>query len=86
MPFASGRSGFTRITKPSTRKRLQLSEALKMLTINPAEILGIDEVTGSLAAGKDADIQLYRKGENPLDLMSEPALVMINGKICRREV
>ncbi|NLT09736.1 MAG: amidohydrolase [Ruminococcus sp.] len=61
-------------------------EALKMLTINPAEILGIDEVTGSLAAGKDADIQLYRKGENPLDLMSEPALVMINGKICRREV
>ncbi len=61
-------------------------EALKMLTINPAEILGIDEVTGSLAAGKDADIQLYRKGENPLDLMSEPALVMINGNICRREV
>ena len=61
-------------------------EALKMLTVYPAEILGIDEVTGTLAPGKDADLQLYRKGENPLDLMSEPALVMINGKACRREV
>ncbi|MBQ3886145.1 MAG: amidohydrolase [Ruminococcus sp.] len=61
-------------------------EALKMLTINPAEILGIDEETGSLTVGKDADIQLYRKGENPLDLMTEPALVVISGDICRREV
>lgn len=65
---------------------LDPEEALKMLTINPAEILGIDEETGSLTVGKDADIQLYRKGENPLDLMTEPALVVISGDICRREV
>ena len=65
---------------------LDFDEALKTLTIAPAEILGIDDTTGSLSVGKDADIQLYRKGENPLDLMSEPALVMVSGEICRMEV
>ena len=65
---------------------LGFGEALKTLTINPAAILGIDDVTGSVTEGKDADIQLYRKGDNPLDLMSEPLLVMISGNICRREI
>ena len=65
---------------------LSFDEAIKTLTIAPAKILGIDETTGSLTEGKDADIQLYKKGENPLDLMSEPVLVMVNGNICRREV
>lgn len=65
---------------------LSLEEALKTITINPAEILGIDEITGSISIGKDADIQLYEKDRNPLDLMSEPKLVMISGDICRMEV
>ncbi|MBP5581969.1 MAG: amidohydrolase [Ruminococcus sp.] len=65
---------------------LGFGEALKTLTINPAAILGIDDVTGSVTEGKDADIQLYQKGDNPLDLMSEPLLVMISGNICRREI
>ena len=65
---------------------LEMEKALRSITIDAAEILGIDEETGSLAKGKNGDIQLYRKGENPLDLMSEPALVMIDGKIVRREV
>ncbi len=65
---------------------LDFDEALKTLTIAPAEILGIDDTTGSLSVGKDTDIQLYRRGENPLDLMSEPVLVMVSGEVCRREV
>ena len=65
---------------------LDFDEALTTLTIAPAEILGIDDTTGSLSVGKDADIQLYRKGDNPLDLMSEPVLVMVSGEVCRREV
>lgn len=65
---------------------LEMEKALRSITIDAAEILGIDEETGSLAKGKNGDIQLYRKGENPLDLMSEPALVMIDGKIVRRDV
>lgn len=64
---------------------LSLEKALKSLTIDAAEILGVDDVTGSLTVGKDADIQLYRKGESPLDLMSEPVLVMIDGDIIRKE-
>ena len=59
--------------------------ALRSLTVDPAEILGADENIGSLAEGKDADIQLYRKGEDPLGLMTEPVLVIINGNIIRRE-
>ena len=62
-----------------------MEKALRSLTIDAAEILGVDDVTGSLTAGKDADIQLYRKGESPLDLMSEPVLVMIDGEIIKRE-
>ena len=65
---------------------LTFDEAVRAITIAPAEILGIDEETGSLDIGKDADIQLYRAGENPLDLMSEPVLVMVSGGICRREI
>lgn len=64
---------------------LEMEKALRSLTIDAAEILGVDDVTGSLTVGKDADIQLYRKGESPLDLMSEPVLVMIDGEIIRRE-
>lgn len=65
---------------------LGADDALRTLTSAPAEILGISDVTGSLAPEKDADLQLYRKGDDPLDLMSEPVLVMVSGEICRREV
>lgn len=60
---------------------LGVEAALRSITADAAEILGIDDVTGSLTAGKCADLQLYRKGENPLDLMSEPSLVMIDGTV-----
>ena len=60
--------------------------ALRALTAAPAEIIGAEERIGSIAVGKDADVQLYRKGDDPLGLMSEPALVAINGQFIRREV
>lgn len=62
---------------------LDLESAVKALTIDAAEILGIDSLTGSITVGKSADLQIYRKEQNPLDLMSEPSHVLINGKICR---
>lgn len=64
---------------------LDMEKALRSLTIDAAEILGVDDVVGSLTAGKDADIQLYRKGDSPFDLMSEPVLVMIDGEIIKKE-
>ncbi len=61
---------------------LGADDALRAVTIGAAEILGIDDVTGSIETGKSADLQLYEKNENPLDIMTEPSLVMIDGAIC----
>ena len=58
---------------------LDSDSALEAITINAAEIAGIDNTTGSIAVGKDADLQLYCG--NPLDIMNDPELVMINGKV-----
>jgi len=53
-------------------------EALKSITINPAEILGVDDRVGSIEKGKDADLIVF-KGD-PLDIRSEIEEVYINGK------
>ena len=58
---------------------LDSDSALEAITINAAEIAGIDDTTGSIAVGKDADLQLYCG--NPLDIINDPELVMINGKV-----
>lgn len=65
---------------------LDRETALRCLTAAPAEILGIDDRVGSIAPGMDADIQIYKKGADPLDLMSEPVFVMISGRVIRNEV
>ncbi|MBR8701238.1 Imidazolonepropionase [Fusobacterium sp. DD29] len=54
-------------------------EAYKAITINPAEILGIDDKVGSIEVGKDADIVIW-SGE-PLDIMSSVEYTLINGEI-----
>lgn len=54
-------------------------EAYKAITINPAEILGIDDKVGSIEVGKDADIVIW-SGE-PLDIMSSVEYTIINGEI-----
>ncbi len=59
---------------------LDRGDALKTITSDAAEILGISDITGSLVPGKQADIQLYPEGADPLDLQSEPSLVIIGGE------
>lgn len=55
-------------------------EALKAITINPAEILGIDDRVGSIKEGKDADFVVF--SSNPLrDILSEAVLTVIDGVI-----
>ena len=56
-------------------------DALKAITIWPAEILGVDQRIGSLTEGKDADIVVWN--ERPLDLRAEPVIVIINGQIIK---
>jgi N-acetylglucosamine-6-phosphate deacetylase len=40
---------------------INLQEAVRMVTINPARLLGIQAKKGSLAAGKDADVVIFDK-------------------------
>lgn len=55
-------------------------EALKAITINPAEIVGIDNRVGSIEVGKDADIIIFDK--NPLkDVDAQTYITIIDGKI-----
>lgn len=59
-------------------------EALKAITINPAEILGIDDRVGSLEVGKDADIVIFDR--NPVKNIGSKAVVtIIDGKVVYRK-
>ncbi|SKA86587.1 Imidazolonepropionase [Clostridium sp. USBA 49] len=53
--------------------------ALKAITINPAEILGISHRVGSIEIGKDADIVVFNK--HPFDIYAKTKLVLIDGEI-----
>lgn len=52
-------------------------EAIKALTINPAEIFGVDDVLGSLEAGKQAN--LFISDGDPLEPMTNIEQVFIKG-------
>lgn len=54
-------------------------EALKAITINPAQILGIADRVGSLEVGKDADIIVL--SGHPFDWRTRVELVLVNGEI-----
>ncbi|MDZ7671380.1 MAG: amidohydrolase [Halanaerobiales bacterium] len=61
------------------KEGLDPKEALKAITINPAEILGVDDRVGSIEVGKDADLVIYNG--YPLDITSTIDKVFINGNI-----
>lgn len=54
-------------------------EALKCITINPAEILGIADRLGSIEVGKDADLVIWNG--HPFDLQSKVAYTLVDGKV-----
>ncbi|MBO8161580.1 MAG: amidohydrolase [Thermosipho sp. (in: Bacteria)] len=54
-------------------------DLLKMLTINPAKILKIDNRVGSLEEGKDADIVIWNT--HPFDFKAKAEKVFIEGKL-----
>lgn len=55
------------------------TEALRAITIHPAEIIGIANRVGSLEPGKDADMVVFSR--DPLDYRSVPEMVLIDGEI-----
>ncbi len=55
------------------------TEALAMVTINPAKQLGIDNRVGSIEVGKDADLVIYDK--YPLSDFAKVQKVLIDGTV-----
>ncbi|MFT5872514.1 MAG: imidazolonepropionase-like amidohydrolase [Clostridium sp.] len=68
----------------AAREGMDENEALKAITINAAEILGIEGKVGSLELGKDADIIMY--SGHPFDLRSKVDFVMVTGEIVKNEI
>ena len=52
-------------------------EALKMITLNAAWIMGVDDKVGSIDVGKDADLVLW--DGYPLSSFAVPNKVLIDG-------
>jgi len=58
---------------------LSEQEAWRMVTINPAKLLHLNERTGSIKVGKDADIVVW--SENPLSIYSKAEKTIVDGTI-----
>jgi len=54
-------------------------EALKMITLNPAWIVGVDDRIGSLDVGKDGDVVIW--SDYPLSVYAVPEKVLIDGDV-----
>ncbi|WP_031525515.1 amidohydrolase family protein [Dyadobacter crusticola] len=54
-------------------------EAWKMVTLNPAKLLHVDNRMGSIKAGKDADLVLWNA--HPLSIYARPEFTMIEGAV-----
>jgi imidazolonepropionase-like amidohydrolase len=80
--FATGDSAYVRIVPyhaaMSVAWGMNRDEALKALTINAAEILGVADRVGSLEPGKDANL-FIAKGD-PLEIRTAVTNVIIAGK------
>jgi imidazolonepropionase-like amidohydrolase len=54
-------------------------DALKMVTINPAKMLHVDNKTGSIKIGKDADLVLW--SDNPLSIYAKAEKTIVDGVV-----
>lgn len=54
-------------------------EAWKMVTLNPAKLLHLDDKVGSIKVGKDADLVLW--SDNPLSIYAKAEKTMIEGVV-----
>lgn len=63
----------------AVREGMPEEEALKAITINAAEIIGIERRVGSLEVGKDADIVVF--SGHPFDYRTVVELVLIDGLV-----
>jgi len=58
---------------------LSEEEALKMVTLNPAKLLHLDDRMGSIKVGKDADVVLW--SNNPMSIYAKADKTFVDGKL-----
>lgn len=63
----------------AVREGLPREEALKTVTINPAQILGVDNRLGSIEKGKDADIVIW--SGDPTETSTKAEKVFVGGEL-----
>jgi imidazolonepropionase-like amidohydrolase len=61
------------------RNGASYDEALKMITVNPAKILHMDDAVGTIEVGKDADVVVWN--DHPLRPSSHPICVVVDGRV-----
>lgn len=54
-------------------------QAWKMVTLNPAKLLHLDDRMGTVQVGKDADLVLWTN--NPLSITAKPVYTVVDGEI-----
>ena len=59
--------------------KIERTEAIRWLTLNPAKALGIDKVTGSLEPGKNADVVIW--SADPFSVYAKAEQVFIDGAL-----
>ena len=69
----------------AVREGVPYLRALRMVTINPAHVLGVEDRVGTLREGKDADLILV-KGRPGLDTDASVCKTMIDGKVIWQSV
>jgi len=62
----------------AVREGLPYEDGFKVITLNPAKLLGIDKRVGSIEKGKDADLVVYNG--DPFEYLTNVCKVMIDGE------
>jgi imidazolonepropionase-like amidohydrolase len=68
----------------AARYGCSFDDALRLVTIDAARVLGIDERVGSIEAGKDADLALF--DGDPFEYTSHCVGVVIEGEVVSSQV
>jgi imidazolonepropionase-like amidohydrolase len=67
------------IAGEAAREGMAYEEALKSITINAAEIMGVSDRVGSIEVGKDADLVIH--DGDPLEAMTRIRMVVADGHV-----
>jgi imidazolonepropionase-like amidohydrolase len=67
----------------AVREGMPEEEALKAITINAADTIGVADRIGSLEVGKDADIVVF--SGHPFDYRTVAEVVLVDGEVVHRE-